>query len=119
VTDLKKYSKILSQLNLIIFLLSFSLIIALNYINSTKFLNNTKNIKELSTKTTTILNNDQLFSDELEPELDSDIELLPLLMIFDYSLIKNQYISSNFYLNAYFLHKNSAIDFFKISNLRI
>ncbi len=118
-TDLKKYSKILSQLNLIIFLLSFSLIIALNYINSNKFLNNTKNIKELSTKTTTILNNDQLFSDELETELDSDIESIPLLMIFDYSLIKNQYISSNFYLNAYFLHKNSAIDFFKISNLRI
>ena len=118
-TDLKKYSKILSQLNLIIFLLSFSLIIALNYINSNKFLNNTKNIKELSTKTTTILNNDQLFSDELETELDSDIESIPLLMIFDYSLIKNQYISSNFYLNAYFLHKNSAIDFFKVSNLRI
>jgi len=119
VTDLKKYSKILSQLNLIIFLLSFSLIIALNYINSNKFLNNSKNIKELSTKKTTILDNDQLFSDELEPELDSDIKLLPLLMIFDYSLINNQLILTNYHFNNYFLHKNSAIDFFKISNLRI
>ncbi len=118
-TDLKKYSKILSQLNLIIFLLSFSLIIALNYINSNNFFYNTKNLKELSTKTTTILNNDQLFSDELETELDTDIESIPLLMFFDYSLTKNQLISSNFYLNTYFLDKNSAIDFFKVSNLRI